>query len=100
MSKKFISLKEAAEDLNLRNGTLRQYLKRDKIRSTKDEKGRHMITKKEVERYKKEKNLIEEEIKDYFSIKQLEMLGIPKEIVVSGEIERPFNREVRQIDKN
>ena len=59
MSKEILSLKEAAEDLILRNGTLRQYLNRGKIQSIKDEKGRHMITKKEIERYKHEKKLID-----------------------------------------
>jgi len=90
---KLIKIEEASKELSLEKDTIRKYINRGKIRSIKDEKGRHMITKKEVERYKNEKIFIEEETRDYFSIKQLEMLGIPKEIVIGGEIESKTVKE-------
>ena len=95
-----LSVKETAPLLKLEEPTLRVYASRGKIQSTKDEKGKCVFTIEEINRYKDEKNLLLEAIKDHFSIRELEIMNIPGSLVIDGVIERPFNREVRQIDKN
>jgi CTP-dependent riboflavin kinase len=87
MLKKTISMKETAEYLNIRNGTLRQEIYRGKILANKDERGRLTITTEQLDRLKEEKNLLLEAIKDHFSIKEIEGMNIPRSLVIDGVIE-------------
>ena len=87
MSSKDLYLREAAPLLNLQEGTLRVYVGRGQFQFTKDGKGRLMINIKEIERYKHKKKLLSEEIKDHFSLKEIEGMGISRTLVINGEID-------------
>ena len=84
---KLFFLKETAPRINLEEATLRQYVKRGKISSLKDKRGRHMFTEKEIIRFKDNRKRLAEEIKDHFSLEELEIMGISKSLVIDGVIE-------------
>ena len=87
LQNKLLFLKETAPRINLEEATLRQYVKRGKISSLKDERGRHMFTEKEIIRFKDNRKRLAEEIKDHFSLEELEIMGISKSLVIDGVIE-------------
>lgn len=82
-----ITVEQAAEELTLEPDTVYKYIKRGKLKSTKVDNERIMIDQKEVERLLDEKKLQEEEIKDHFSLKELEMMGISRDLVIKGDID-------------